>query len=30
VAVGETPAGTVIDPHTQPDAVIIKIGVNNR
>jgi hypothetical protein len=30
VAVGDTPVGTVVDPYTQADAVVVEIGVNDR
>jgi hypothetical protein len=30
IAVGDTPSGTVIDPSSEPDVVIIKVGLNNR
>lgn len=30
IAVGDTPSGTVIEPNSDPDAVIVKIGVNDR
>ena len=30
IAVGDTPVGTVIEHYSEPDAVIVKIGVNDR